>query len=281
MTASRPPASYDRRDWVTPEALNVAPALLGMPLGRPTRRAAAMLVDLAALALVAAVANLWWLASLAACAVGWERARRHGGATGRQWPWWLAGALLAGAALWQTAHDAPAPPPRSVAVDAVAHALAQAQAPGASAANLEDRLRIAALEAEVARLRAREHEGWRATAQRWVEELGLGYGWALVYFTWLPARWNGQTLGKRLLGLRMVELSGRPVTLMLCLKRFGGYAAGMATGGLGFIQLCWDPNRQAIQDRAAHTVVVDLRRPSRLDLGAPPPAGAKDVRSDV
>ena len=33
----------------------------------------------------------------------------------------------------------------------------------------------------------------------------------------------------------------------------------MATGGLGFLQILWDPNRQAIQDKTAHTVVVDLR----------------------
>ena len=281
VTAPIAPASYDRRDWVTPEALNVAPALLGMPLARPTRRAAAMLIDLAVVALVAAAANLWWLAALVASAVGWEHARRRGSPMRRRWPWWLAAAVLAGAGLWQTARDAASPPPPSATGDAVDHALAEAQAPGVSAASLEDRLRIVVLEAEVARLRAREHEDWRAMTQRWVEELGLGYGWALVYFAWLPARWNGQTLGKRLLGLRMMELSGRPVTLMLCLKRFGGYAAGMATGGLGFLQVWWDPNRQALQDRAAHTVVVDLRRARRLDLAAPPPAGTRDLRSDI
>ena len=49
------------------------------------------------------------------------------------------------------------------------------------------------------------------------------------------------------------------MTVMRCLKRYGGYAAGMATGGLGFAQLLWDPNRQALQDKAAHTAVLDLR----------------------
>ena len=47
---------------------------------------------------------------------------------------------------------------------------------------------------------------------------------------------------------------------MRSLRRYGGYAAGMATGGLGFLQALWDLNRQGIQDRVAHTVVIDLRR---------------------
>ena len=49
------------------------------------------------------------------------------------------------------------------------------------------------------------------------------------------------------------------MTVMRWLRRYGGYAAGMATGGLGFLQMIWDVNRQGIQDRTAHTVVVDLR----------------------
>jgi uncharacterized RDD family membrane protein YckC len=66
-------------------------------------------------------------------------------------------------------------------------------------------------------------------------------------------------VGKRLLALRVVELTGRPMTVLLSLKRYGGYAAGMATGGLGFAQVLWDANRQGLHDKAAHTVVLDLR----------------------
>jgi uncharacterized RDD family membrane protein YckC len=42
----------------------------------------------------------------------------------------------------------------------------------------------------------------------------------------------------------------------------------LATGLLGFVQLYWDPNRQAIHDRVARTVVVRSRRFSPLrDVG--------------
>ena len=38
--------------------------------------------------------------------------------------------------------------------------------------------------------------------------------------------------------------------------RYGGYGAGFATGLLGFLQVYWDPNRQAIQDKISATVVI-------------------------
>jgi hypothetical protein len=46
----------------------------------------------------------------------------------------------------------------------------------------------------------------------------------------------------------------------------------MATGGLGFLQALWDVNRQGIQDRVAHTVVIDLRLPSAPAAGPQPAA---------
>jgi uncharacterized RDD family membrane protein YckC len=47
--------------------------------------------------------------------------------------------------------------------------------------------------------------------------------------------------------------------LWFAFERFGGYAAGIATGLFGFAQLYWDPNRQAIHDRVARTVVIRSR----------------------
>jgi hypothetical protein len=64
------------------------------------------------------------------------------------------------------------------------------------------------------------------------------------------------------------------MTAMLALRRYGGYAAALATGGVGLLQLLWDPNRQALQDKTAHTVVLDLRRPPRP---VPPPSVAPDA----
>ena len=67
---------------------------------------------------------------------------------------------------------------------------------------------------------------WRERAAEWLDELGLGYGGALLYFTLVPLWWPGQTAGKRLLGLRVVEITGAPMTAAVAFKRFGGYMAG-------------------------------------------------------
>ncbi|TNE70646.1 RDD family protein [bacterium] len=87
-------------------------------------------------------------------------------------------------------------------------------------------------------------------------DFGLAIGWSGLYFVFALAWFKGQTLGKRLLKLRVIRLNGKPITVWLAFERLGGYAAGLATGLLGFAQIYWDPNRQAIHDKIASTVVV-------------------------
>lgn len=143
----------------------------------------------------------------------------------------------------------------------------------AQPAQRSDAERIAELEQELAAARAAEPEsgrGWRATLTGLLDDLGLGFGWSIVYFSLLPALWRGQTVGKRLFGLRIVVLSGERLTPLRGLKRYGGYVAGMATGGLGFAQVLWEPNRQALHDKAAHTVVLDARRRPAVAAAALP-----------
>ena len=89
-----------------------------------------------------------------------------------------------------------------------------------------------------------------------IQDLGLGFGWATVYFTLFSLLWRGQTPGKKLCNTRVVALSGEPLGLLDCFGRYGGYGAGFATGLLGFLQVYWDPNRQAIQDKISATVVI-------------------------
>ena len=94
-----------------------------------------------------------------------------------------------------------------------------------------------------------------------VEELGLGFGWAALYFSIFTAWWKGQTPGKKLMGMKVIKLDNTPLNLWESFGRYGGYAAGLATGLTGFLQVFWDPNRQAIQDKISETLVIDLRKP--------------------
>ena len=108
-----------------------------------------------------------------------------------------------------------------------------------------------------------------------LDELGLEFGWTGLYFTAFVAMWKGQTPAKRLLGVRVVRLNGQPMTLWMSFERFGGYAAGLVTGLLGFAQVYWDRNRQMIHDKIVETVVV------REAPGNPvPAAAAAPIRGD-
>lgn len=94
-----------------------------------------------------------------------------------------------------------------------------------------------------------------------LNDLGLGFGWAAFYFTVFTAWFDGQTLGKKLMGIRVISLDGSKLGLWDAFGRYGGYGAGFATGLLGFMQVFWDANRQAIQDKISATVVIDLTKP--------------------
>lgn len=91
------------------------------------------------------------------------------------------------------------------------------------------------------------------------EQLGSAIGLWSIYFTVLLTLWRGHTVGKRLLGLRVIRLDGEPINWWSAFERAGGYVAGLATGLLGFAQVFWDPNRQCIHDKIVGTVVVDTR----------------------
>jgi uncharacterized RDD family membrane protein YckC len=195
---------------------------------------------------------------------------------------WIPGAV---ADLLPEAEPGAAPlPPESLAVR---YAAAKAEADTAAADSLAARLgsvlardSLDALRGEASRARGeakaaeeeleKEREGGiLATLLRWLDDLGLSFGWNALYFTAFTALWKGQTPGKRMLGIRVVRLNGQPMTLWSAFERFGGYAAGLLTGLLGFAQVYWDRNRQAIHDKITETVVI--RDAGAASVVPPPP----------
>jgi len=78
-----------------------------------------------------------------------------------------------------------------------------------------------------------------------------------IYFAVATAR-RGTTFGKRLLGLRVVRLDGKPISLFDGVERFGAYFGILGTLGLGLFDLWRDPNRRLGHDRAVDTVVIHV-----------------------
>ena len=103
---------------------------------------------------------------------------------------------------------------------------------------------------------ARAPRGFRDFLGGLFDDLGLGFGWAAVYFTGFLSMMRGQTPGKRFAGIRVIRLDGKPLGWWIAFERFGGYAASFSVGLLGFIQILWDRNRQGLHDKACETVVV-------------------------
>jgi uncharacterized RDD family membrane protein YckC len=121
------------------------------------------------------------------------------------------------------------------------------------------------------RVERAENRGILSSIKGLLDELGIGFGWTGLYFTAFLTLWRGQTPGKKLAGVRVVRLNGQPMTLWTSFERFGGYAAGLVTGLLGFAQVYWDRNRQMIHDKIVETVVV-RDRGAREAAPAPQPA---------
>lgn len=80
-----------------------------------------------------------------------------------------------------------------------------------------------------------------------------------IYATYFLAYRNGQTLGKRLLRIRVVKLDGQPLTLMDATIRSSiGYPLSIAFLLVGFFWAFLDKRRQGWHDKLANTVVVRI-----------------------
>ncbi len=67
---------------------------------------------------------------------------------------------------------------------------------------------------------------------------------------------GGQSLGQYAMGLRVVRLNGKRMTLWSSLVRWVGYMVSFLALGIGFLWVLWDDRRQGFPDKFAKTVVV-------------------------
>ncbi len=76
-----------------------------------------------------------------------------------------------------------------------------------------------------------------------------------IYFITLFAT-TGQTIGKSVMGVRVVRLDGRAMTFKTGAVRWLGYFVSVITLGLGFFWVIVDSRRQGFHDRLANTSVI-------------------------
>ena len=89
----------------------------------------------------------------------------------------------------------------------------------------------------------------------------VSFAGAVLYFGIATYVGKGATLGKRLLGIRVVSLIHRHLSLWHCIEQALGYAASSLEAGFGFLQFLKHPNRQTVHDRIAEAIVVVNRYP--------------------
>lgn len=85
----------------------------------------------------------------------------------------------------------------------------------------------------------------------------------LVYLVWLVGyfvvSWStgGQTIGNRVMAIRVVSYDGGPIHPRRALLRFVSLTLAVIPLLAGFVILVWDERRRALQDRLARTLVVE------------------------
>jgi uncharacterized RDD family membrane protein YckC len=87
----------------------------------------------------------------------------------------------------------------------------------------------------------------------------LTVAYTVINFIVMPGR-KGQSLGKRLLGIRIITVDQRrPTTKQIALRHLLGYPISSAAFALGFLWLLWDRRQQGWHDKLAGTLVVRKR----------------------
>jgi len=83
--------------------------------------------------------------------------------------------------------------------------------------------------------------------------LGLIY---YVYFWSSNSPWPGQTVGNKLLNIRVVKTDGSDLSIVVALIRYVGLVVSILVIFIGVIWAAFDPNKQGWHDKIAGTYVV-------------------------
>ncbi len=77
-----------------------------------------------------------------------------------------------------------------------------------------------------------------------------------TYFTFFWMKHEGQTLGNKLMAIKVIREDGHPLDIGTGIVRYIGYALSSIVFYLGFLCIIWDKKKQGWHDKMAKTVVV-------------------------
>ncbi len=79
-----------------------------------------------------------------------------------------------------------------------------------------------------------------------------------VYFTYFHGT-TGQTIGKKIFGLKVLQSTGEPMTLGIAFLRWVGYIISGLILYLGYIWIAFDRKKQGWHDKIAGTCVIKVK----------------------
>jgi uncharacterized RDD family membrane protein YckC len=85
---------------------------------------------------------------------------------------------------------------------------------------------------------------------------GAGFIIGVIYQWYFLTQQNGQTPGKKIMGIRVVKVNGEKLEAMDAVLRYVGYYINSFVLMIGWLWAFWDADRQGWHDKIAGTVVI-------------------------
>jgi uncharacterized RDD family membrane protein YckC len=84
----------------------------------------------------------------------------------------------------------------------------------------------------------------------------LTFLFTILYQWYFLTKYNGQTPGKMILGIRVIKTDGSPLSDTDAIIRALGYSLNWVLLGFGWLLAYWSNNRQGLHDILAKTYVI-------------------------
>jgi uncharacterized RDD family membrane protein YckC len=81
-------------------------------------------------------------------------------------------------------------------------------------------------------------------------------GLSIIYDGFLIGKWNGQTLGKKALGIKVIAADGRPCSLWRAFARAGACWLNLFALGLTYLMVAFSHDKRGLHDHIAGTLHV-------------------------